>query len=76
MADKSIRPDHYLPRDPYEVIKVMLAWHGKDEVVVFCKLTAEKYLARAGKKSGEPMIRDFEKARWYLTQAIEIMETK
>lgn len=70
-----IRPKHYGgPDDPYEPLKVMLAQHGKDAVVNFCWLTAEKYLARAGKKSGEPIARDFRKAAFYLTHAAELLE--
>lgn len=71
--DKTIRPEHYLVDDPYEAISVMLAWHGREEVVVFCRLTALKYLARAGKKEGEPMQRDLEKARWYLDHAVKLL---
>lgn len=72
-----IRPKHYGgPDDPYEPLKVMLAQHGKDAVVSFCWLTAEKYLARAGKKPGEPIERDFRKAAFYLTHAAELLEAK
>jgi len=74
-ADDHIRPKHYGgPDDPYEPLKVMLAQHGKDAVVSFCWLTAEKYLARAGKKPGESIERDFRKAAFYLTHAAELLE--
>lgn len=70
-----IRPKHYGGADdPYEPLKVMLAQHGRDAVVSFCWLTAEKYLARAGKKVGEPIERDFRKAAFYLTHAAELLE--
>lgn len=72
--DKTVRPEHYLVDDPYEVIKVMLAWHGKEETVVFCRMTALKYLARAGKKPSEPLKRELEKARWYLDTAIKLLD--
>lgn len=69
-----IRPKHYKPDDIYEPLKVMLAQHGRDAVVSFCWLTAEKYLARAGKKDGEPIARDFRKAAFYLTHAADLLE--
>lgn len=75
-APDPIKPSHYKHGDAYEALRVMLEWHGKDAVVNFCHLTAEKYLARAGKKSGEPMERDFRKAAFYLTHAAELLEKK
>jgi hypothetical protein len=33
----------------------------------FCRLTALGYVARAGKKPGNPMSQDAEKAIWWLT---------
>lgn len=76
-ADEHIRPKHYGgPNDPYEPLKVMLAQHGRDAVVNFCWLTAEKYLARAGKKQGEPIERDFRKAAFYLMHAADLLENK
>lgn len=72
--DPAIRPAHYKVDDPYEAIKVMVAWHGAEATINFCHLTAEKYLARAGKKDGESKARDFAKARWYLDTAIKLLE--
>lgn len=66
-------PAHYGgERNTYEVIKVMLAWHGFDAVITFCLLTAEKYLSRLGKKPGEPFARDLDKARWYTDHASKL----
>lgn len=73
-------PAHYGGKDnPYEAIKVMLAWHDADVVAAFCHMTAIKYLARAGKKREEgesvqlAMIRDLRKAAWYSKAAADIM---
>jgi hypothetical protein len=73
-TDPAINPDHYMPASHYEPIKVMEAWFGREAVITFCQLTAAKYLARAGKKAGESMLRDFKKARWYLDHAITLMD--
>ncbi len=71
--EKVDHPAHYGGIDnPYEAIKVMEGWHGKDAVRMFCILTAEKYLSRAGKKDGEPIERDLAKARWYIDHAIKM----
>ena len=73
-------PQHYGGRDnPYEAIKVMLAWHGRGPTRWFCQLTAEKYLCRAGKKVTQSIpsddeIRDLRKAAWYATAAADIIE--
>lgn len=71
-----IRPAHYDPNGLYEALKVMRAWHGDEAVIHFCVLTAEKYLARAGKKSGEPDARDWRKAAFYLNHAADLREGK
>lgn len=70
-------PQHYGGRDNvYEVIKVMLAWHGPEAVCWFCQLNAEKYLSRTGKKTSEPVeaIEDLRKAAWYATAAADLLE--
>jgi hypothetical protein len=65
-ADKVDHPPHYGgANDPFEPIKVILAW-GLD----FCVGNAVKYIARAGKKPGESKVDDLKKARWYLDRAI------
>lgn len=67
-------PKHYGGDTAYEAIRVMEAWHGPEAVRTFCILTAEKYLARAGKKASEPMLRDLEKAAWYTAKAVELQK--
>jgi hypothetical protein len=60
-------PAHYGGADnPYEVIKVLAAWMTSEELRGFCKGNAIKYLARAGKKTGQSAERDQAKAQWYL----------
>ncbi len=68
-------PDHYGGVDnPYEVIKVLEAWLTPEELRGFCKGSAIKYLARAGKKEGQPANRDVEKAAWYLKYIADRVE--
>lgn len=60
-------PDHYGGADnPYEVIKVVLAWN-----LPFTLGNTVKYVARAGKKDPAKHIEDLEKARFYLDKEIE-----
>jgi hypothetical protein len=40
------------------------------EHMTFNAGNAVKYLWRAGQKSGEPTLRDLEKARWYIDREI------
>lgn len=82
--DNVDNPQHYGGRDnPYEVIKVMLAWFGPVITAQFCQLNAIKYLSRAGKKpelpgghdgSGDKLIEDWRKAAWYSKAAADILE--
>lgn len=37
----------------------------------FSRGNVVKYVTRAGKKEGEPELRDLEKARWYIEREIE-----
>jgi hypothetical protein len=68
MPDSRVdHPTHYGGADnPYEVIKVIEAWH-----LGFHTGNALKYIARAGKKPQSSDIEDLEKARWYLSRAVD-----
>jgi hypothetical protein len=67
-------PLHYGGKDnPYEAIRVIRAW-GYDKN--FCIGSALKYLARSGKKPGEPAIRDLEKCIWYLQDEVKAMKER
>lgn len=69
-TDPSVaNPPYYGGSDnPYEVIKVIEAW-GMN----FHLGNAVKYLARAGKKTEDP-IEDLEKAAWYIDRQIELLK--
>lgn len=68
MTEKINHPAHYLGDSPYEHIKVAEAW-GLNYAIG----SATKYLARAGKKTPDP-IEDLKKAAWYLQHEIERLE--
>lgn len=55
--------------DPYEAIKVIEAWG-----LGFHLGNAVKYISRAGKKSGETLLKDLKKAAWYLDRFIKLLE--
>ncbi len=62
-------PNHYGGDTVYEAIKVIRAWD-----LGFCLGNVVKYIARAGRKPGESMLKDLRKAAWYLDQQIKDME--
>lgn len=63
-------PEHYGGADnPYEAIKVILAWG-----LGFCLGNTVKYIARAGKKDPKKELEDLKKARWYLDYHITQLE--
>ncbi len=67
MKEAVNHPAHYGGADnPYEVIKVVLAWQ-----LPFTLGNTVKYIARAGKKDPAKHIEDLEKARFYLDKEIE-----
>ena len=55
--------------NPFEAIKVIEAWG-----LGFCLGNVVRYLCRAGKKAGEPDVRDLRKALWYLQREIDRRE--
>lgn len=60
---------HYGGADnPHETIKCLRAWGLEKDA--FC-WTAGKYISRAGKKEGATLLRDLEKAHFYLGKRIE-----
>ena len=60
-------PSHYLSGD-IECIDAMLAAFGEEQVRIYAKINAFKYLWRAGKKKGAEDT-DMAKANWYLKLA-------
>lgn len=67
IPDKNVQhPVHYGGQDNvYEAIKVIDAWN-----LDFSLGNAVKYIARAGKKTADPL-EDLEKANWYICHAIK-----
>jgi hypothetical protein len=68
-SDGKFASAHYGGADnPYEAIKVIEAWgYDKD----FYIGTALRYIARQGKKAGNPPVQDLEKAIWYLKRKVQ-----
>ncbi len=65
-------PSHYGGKDnPYEAIKVIEAWD-----LDFCLGNTVKYISRAGKKEGNNLKQDLEKAMWYLQRRINQLKNK
>ena len=70
MSETVDHPSHYGGKDnPYEAIKVIEAW-----ALGFCLGNTVKYISRAGRKSGESVLDDLRKARWYLDREIQRLE--
>lgn len=65
MTDMINRPPHYASLKP-EPIDVIESWQ-----LGYHLGCAVKYIARAGKKEGAPIIQDLQKAAWYLNREIE-----
>jgi hypothetical protein len=69
--EKIDHPSHYGgAENPYEAIKVIDAWD-----LGFSLGNAVKYIARAGRKAGAPVLEDLKKARWYLDHEIARAES-
>lgn len=62
MNDKVNRPEHYTQGD-IECIDAMIAAYGIEEVRIYAKIAAFKYLWRRGRKDAEQQ--DVAKAIWY-----------
>ena len=60
-------PSHYLSGD-IECIDAMVSAFGEDQVRIYAKINAFKYLWRAGKKQGATDT-DLAKASWYPKRA-------
>lgn len=61
-------PSHYI-HGGIECIDAMKAAFGSDELKVYCKIAAFKYLWRADHKGG---LQDIQKANWYLNKYLEL----
>lgn len=58
-----IRPAHY--QSDIEVWEQMIRIWGAEQFIIYCKINAFKYRMRAGKKPGNSIHDDIEKALWY-----------
>lgn len=63
-------PKHYQNEGGLETIDEMILLFGLEETMIFCKLNAWKYRARASKKGSEK--EDLEKANWYILKYAEL----
>lgn len=67
-------PKHYQNDGGLETIDEMILLFGLEETMIFCKLNAWKYRARASKKGSEK--EDLEKANWYILKYQELEKRK
>ena len=65
-------PSHY--QGSIECIDAMVAAFGPEEVAIFCKLNAFKYIWRAGKKKGNSKKPDLQKSNWYINKGVELLK--
>lgn len=68
VVDMVNKPPHYTNGD-IECIDAMRAAFGADELAVYCKIAAFKYIWRCDLKGG---IEDVKKARFYINKYIEL----
>ena len=64
-----INPTHY---NGTQTLDRMVSVFGVDAVISFCEINAFKYRMRAGKKDGNPIEHDINKALWYEGKANEL----
>ena len=67
-------PKHYQNDGGLKTIDEMILLFGLEETMIFCKLNAWKYRARASKKGSEK--EDLEKANWYILKYQELEKGK
>ena len=65
-------PSHY-NQGNIECIDAMVAAFGKEDVEIFCRLNAFKYIWRAKHKNGKE---DLKKAQWYLNKRLELSSSE
>ena len=70
--DAVFHPSHYTQGD-IECIDAMKSAFGADELAVYCKIAAFKYIWRCERKNGSE---DIKKAIWYLKKYLELKESE
>jgi len=68
-------PSHYSLAEPMNCEQEIDVIFAKGWGPGFCLGNVDKYIERAGKKSGEETVKDLKKARQYLTYLINSIET-
>lgn len=71
MNDSGLRPEYYAGSGK-EPIQIMTEIMSKEELKGFLEGNVLKYVARAGKKPGDPAHVDYEKALTYLKWLIQL----
>lgn len=66
-------PNHY-NNYSIEVIDMMKAIWGTDNLITFCEMNAFKYRMRLGTKPNNSIEQDINKEKWYLNKAKELKE--
>jgi hypothetical protein len=66
-----VTPPHYKGQSK-ETWEMMLDIWGAEFFIAHCEMTAFKYRQRLGRKPGQPIEQDLEKAFWYENKAKEI----
>lgn len=75
MTEKVDHPPHYGGGDnPHETIKCLRSWLSVEQYKGFVLGNCLKYLSRLGKKDDELV--DAGKARWYLNELIDFLQSQ
>ena len=69
MSEQVNHPSHYNLEGRKECIEEMADKYGINHTILWCVMTAEKYMYRAGTKDGNPEDQDLKKAMWYIQWA-------
>lgn len=67
-----INPTHYKDGTK-EVWEMMLDIWGKDKFIAYCEMNAFKYRMRLGKKPGQSIEQELQKAEWYESKVDELI---
>ena len=68
-----VNPSHYKTGSK-EVWEMMVELWGKEKYIAHCEMCAFKYRMRLGKKPGQSVERDLDKAEWYENKANELRD--
>lgn len=74
MSEQVNHPSHYNREGRKECIDEMVEKYGVADTILWCIMTADKYLYRAGTKDGNSEDQDLKKAMWYVRWAREHFE--